>query len=699
MPTIDLTNNTTISISGSSNETSATLNRYLKSILTFKTPPTFDSIANQPIANVKASAFPVTLSAAGSGNFAVEQTTLNVQAGASAALGVLKEDDKSDFLKSLNLPDDPATTALVSFALRGSLSVNDSASVSDFSFGVTKGAHVTFTSYYSAVAADTLGAAVEKAVAGITIPHDLNDLTSLPSGNICQLDASSLLKFCASISYSFLNDPLASVSLQKLPSISINATAGATIDATATHTAGHTITIAKLSDRLLHLAVSLTNTDDLDTNLTVSAGLTADLGSADALAFLLDKISPNSTSEMKIIKQDLPQKAQELSEDIKTCIDGALVSSLQASLKVALDRSESRKRMFVYEIDLQALDGDSKPALEAALAGDFTAMTKRGAQFAGIKELDSALTVTSKITHRLGLHLLGIFNYESTNEFIKTSKVNFTTDRRDIVLSDEAIGVTTDNLADDKLRQIVLKKVTLTLPASANTPASDSSINMVFFDREASTSKSKMRQFVNVLRAIGSSDSTAAGSLLDGKKYGACSLYLGLNLTATQCKRLFIGSDGKPYDWTVYLEKVRDAQTIILANDSDNAKRLKLFSVGDVEIWKQLKDAGTAQAIVAILNRNGFPDSSVANLLVPDVMTAVWWSEAMGNYASALSKGQPLVESGKDLVKDGTLGYSEPWLILASWNILENPAVDSLFTSSLLKSQVAKTAGAAGPSD
>ena len=374
-------------------------------------------------------------------------------------------------------------------------------------------------------------------------------------------------------------------------------------------------------------------------------------------------------------------------------------SSFQASLQIALDDSQTNKRMFVYEIDLQALDEVSKPVLQAALTGDFIAVTKPGAQLAGIKELNSALTVTSKITHSLGVHLFGIFNYESTNAFIKSSKVNFTTNHRDIVLSDEAIEIETNNLADDKLRKLVLKQVTLTLPASANTPASDTSINMAFFDREAPTGASKMRQMVNVLRAIGASDAAAAGSLLDGKKYGTCCLYTGLNLTAPECKQLFIGKDGNAYDWSFYLQKVRDAETIILDGDAASTNRLKLFSVDNDGIWKRLKDAGSAQNIVGELNSIGFPDSSVPSLLVPDVFTALWWSEAMENYADAFSSGEPLVESGKDIIKDGALGYNEPWLILACWNILENPALNTMFTSSILTLQAGKTATAGGPAN
>ena len=46
MPTINLTNNGDLNVTTSSADDNATLNRYLKSVLTFSTPPSFNPIAN-----------------------------------------------------------------------------------------------------------------------------------------------------------------------------------------------------------------------------------------------------------------------------------------------------------------------------------------------------------------------------------------------------------------------------------------------------------------------------------------------------------------------------------------------------------------------------------------------------------------------------------------------------------------------------
>ncbi len=692
MPTLQLTDNTTLDITASSADSNATLNRYLMHPLSFLTPAGFDAVVGEQVKGLDATAFPITLKATGEGKFALEKTTLDVQLGAQASIGLLTGSDASDFFTSLQWPPDPAVAGLVSFALQGTLSVGDTATESDLTLGISKATTVTLTSFSTVAAADTLEACVTRAMAALTIPHDLKDLASLPPNTVCQFDASSCLKFTASITYDVVNDPLATMAIEALPPIAVNATAGATIEGTATHTSDHTVTIAKLPNGLIHLSLSLTRTDDFETSLTVSAGVSANVGSQDALAFLLDRISPNSTEEMKKIQADLlPGQVQQLSGDIKKAIDAALCSSLQASLKAALEDSESKNRVFVYEINLAALDQDSTRALQSALTGDFTAITKPNAMLAGIKELDSALTITSTIKHSLGVHLLGIFNYQSINQFVKKSKIDYTKDTHEIVLSDETIEIITNNLDSDKLREVVVKGITLTLPASANTPQAATPLNLVFFLRKAATDKSTMCQEVNVLRATGAPGAAAATSLFQQnlKNYGTSSLCLGLNLNSQQCRQLFLNSSGQPHDWLFFLQFACDAEATILTDDNANDDRRKLFTLGG-GFWKQLRDAGAPPNQIALLQSQGIRQQADT-----DVINLIWWSVAMENYAKAIAANKSIEKAGEGLVKKSTGGFNEPWLVLATWSMLQNPALEVVFTSSLLKPAIAAGAGAA----
>jgi len=691
MPSINLTNNTDLNLTASSADDNATLNRYLTSLLTFQTPPSFDKIADLLVKDQHELDFPIELSATGEGQFAVKKTTLDIQLGASASLGLLQDSDEADFLSTVNVAGDASSSGLVSFALQGTLSAGDSATVSDFTFGITDNATVTLTSYYAAGANDTLGNAVERAVAALTVPHDIADLRSLPAGAICQLDAASSLQFTASVTYSFLNDPLAAASIGSLPTLAINATASATLVGTATHTSDHTLTIAKLPNGRLHLAVSLTKTGDFETSLTVSAGVGVNIGSQDALAFLLDKINPNSAAEADAIAEQMKDAAQ-FKSDFKSAIDAALSTSLGVSLKAALDKSKSRNRAFLYEIDLGGLDEGSEAALQAALIGDFTAVTKPGSQFKGIELLDSALTITATDTHTLALHFLGIFNAASINQFIAESTVDFTSDTHEIVFSDETLQVVDNNLDAEKLRKLVLKDITLTLPASANTKDVKTPITISFLDREGSTSPSKMRQFVNVLQSLDAPSAGAAQALLahDSKHYGVCSLFLALNLDPAQCRRLFIDPSDKGYDWACYIGQICSAEKTILAGlaeDPESAYRLRLFNA-DQDAWKNLQTAGAASNMIPILKSLGMSDAE-SELAVTDALTAIWWADAMASYATTLAKGKSPEAVGKEVVTDSNRGYSEPWMVLAAWNLGGKPMIESAFSSSLLESAMA----------
>jgi hypothetical protein len=290
------------------------------------------------------------------------------------------------------------------------------------------------------------------------------------------------------------------------------------------------------------------------------------------------------------------------------------------------------------------------------------------------------------------VHLLGIFNASSVNQFVATSAINFTSDTHELVLSNEKLQVVDDNLNAEKLRKLVLKDITLTLPASANTKEAATPITLAFLDREGSTGAARMRQFVNVLQFVGSPDAPAAGALLGQKlkHYGTCGLFLGLNLTPAQCRQLFLDANGKPYDWMHYVSAMCDAEKIIysgFAGDPENAFYLKLFNA-DQNTWRALEEAGAAPNMVPILKGLGMSDVE-AQLAITDVVTAIWWSEAMSNYAQALAKGQPLEKVGKQIVKESNLGYNEPWMILTVWSLTGKPPITSEFFCSLAAVDVA----------
>ena len=156
-----------------------------------------------------------------------------------------------------------------------------------------------------------------------------------------------------------------------------------------------------------------------------------------------------------------------------------------------------------------------------------------------------------------------------------------------------------------------------------------------------------------------------------------------LTLTPPQCRPLYINKTGQPIAWSTYASYACDALRTILAGDGDSISddRLKLCNA-DTKFCADLSKKGAAPNIGQALETLGIRQENIP-VVITDAVTFLWWAEAMAAYAQALFAKQSLLEPGKQVVEDAARGFDEPWMILATWNILENPAMNSIFTCSL----------------
>ena len=152
---------------------------------------------------------------------------------------------------------------------------------------------------------------------------------------------------------------------------------------------------------------------------------------------------------------------------------------------------------------------------------------------------------------------------------------------------------------------------------------------------------------------------------------------LALSLDPAHCLKLFTGSNGAN-EWNVYVDAFCKAEKVILAGDPDSAGRLLVFNANQAT-WNDLHAAGAASNIQLIL-RNSLGLSQVqAELATADVVTAVWWADAMAAYSKALAQGQSLEAAGRQVVRDSNLGFNAPWMLLAIWDLTGAPAVQAEF--------------------
>ena len=688
MATIHLTDNVSLDLTGSSGSAGATLNKYLKNPLVFLSPKqALANAANITVGELDDHLFPLTGSAKADGKFVVEAATLGVKAGESATLDLLTDDRSADFLQSLRLRDKDASSPapeLMSFALTGTVDSGPTVSSGDVTFGITSGTEATLTTYCPVNKDERFLTAAGRTISGFSIPHDLEDLQNLAEGSISRVKGTGKLQFRIDFRHNFLNNSLATVALSAIPKIGVQAEASGEIEVTVTHTASHELTIAALPGGKLHLAVSLTKIDDLETSLQIWTGVSANIGNTDALKFLLSKISVNSDQEVEKLSAEMPaDEARDLSIQIKKAIDSAVDSSLRAALCEACEDSEAANVLFVYEVDLRTALGDaaSSEALKAALTGNFTKITATGANLPGITALESVHTVTSAQTHTLTAHLLGVFNFSDVGTFTRRTKAGVNKDTGEIILTSEDIEVADNNVEPDKLRKVLVKSAAVTAAAAANTmTASDFRFKFVYFLRRADANRSDMQQFANMLSMINAGASKSAQDLLGGgaKKFGETGLYLSMDVDAETSRALFL-SNQQPREETLYIRLARGVMANILSGDADSEKRRSLFTASP-EFWGELKEAGAGANVVRLLEENGIPEQAATDFFALNA-----WTEAMSDFAAKLATGKPLEKAAKAVVSDSTGGFDLPWALLAARLLpAQAPNVTCQFTCAAL---------------
>ena len=682
MGSIRLTDNSSLDITVSSGDANASLNTYLQVPLVLvcgELGPGFRQLHNTPINKLDADRFPLVFSASISRSFAVSKATLNVGTGASAYLDLLTGATADDLGASLKLDTAPSAI-FVSFGITANLESGPAGTVGDFSFGLSSGQEITISHYLPAVGTDLFADTAKKAVSGFTILHDLDDLRSLPENSICRIEGKGSLKFTASVQYSFMNNPLASLPLNAISeSLNLNAQSGATLQVRVEHSSSHELTVASMPGGRLRLSVGLTRTDDLEASLDFSLGVSASVAGQDALEFLLHRISPSAEKELHEIRAALPPDAQaDLTDDIKRVLKGATQGGVRTSLRAAFEKSKETNHLFVYDIDLNALDGNSMQAVRSALRGDFTQMTAGTESLAGIREVETVLTLTLATTHTLTVHLIGILNFNDVSSFIQRATAGLNGNAGEIVLAAEEIKVMENRFDPDHLREVLLRSVMITTAAASSPSNPNFTFKMVFFLRKGQTSRSDMRQFANVLRVVASPDAKKAEELLekDVKHFGPAAIYLSLDLNKDLSLALF-RNGGKTRTSDDYVLVAQNAMRMMLTGDEESENRLRLFSV-DLSFWRQLRDAGTRQNIVALLQTRNITGPAA----VVDFFGIDWWATAMARVATALANGQPLLDAEKGALKKSEGGFDIPWALLSTYLLLgQRPNVQSQFTA------------------
>ncbi|MBV9268335.1 MAG: hypothetical protein JO061_19365 [Acidobacteriaceae bacterium] len=672
MPGITITDGSSLNIT--SQPMTPALAHYLREGLVFALKAdssVFKQAADKAIGDIDAGSFPVSLSPElPSRGFAVSSATLTLQPSLEASIDVLTGNKASDLQSSLG-PNFPAIPALVSFAFSAELDSGPSGTVGDFSFGLLSGREIKISNTCPVQKTELLKDAVQEAMSGLTLPHDLDDVRALPEQHICTVEGHASVKFTASVRYSILNNTLATAPFEVLSNaLNVKVTSGAKLQVTVTHSNTHQMTIASLGKGVVRVSVSLAEEADVEESFDFSIGASGNIGGTDALQFLVEQVSGAPDKDLAQIRNFLSgQEQSDLNSQIKSVIQGATKGGISASLHDAFKQSQEDKSLFIYEVDLNALDSISSPAVESALKGDFTQMTALGSGLAGIKEIKSVSTLTLTKSHTLTLHLLGLLNFSDVSTFMKKAKVARVGDTDDVVLAATDIKVVQNTVNPDHLREVLTKSAMVTIAADSSPQNPDFAFQMIFFMKKAGIKNSDLHQIANSLAFVSSPDATTASALLRGTSSRPDVLvYLALKLDKNLSTAMFKTPDQSAFlSSDDFVRAGQKAMAAILADDPDSSNRMRLFSI-DLASWKQLRELGAAEKVQAALTARGITNPASWT----DFVSIDWWAQAMGKMASALQQGKSLGDAQKAVLKDSQAGFDVPWALLATSSLLKN---------------------------
>lgn len=626
----------------------------------------FKDSQGKPLRDLNLDDFPISLSASGPASIPIGQEAWTISGGAKASINLLSGDDARDFLNGLHLAP-PVTSDLVSFTLSADVETGPVVTTGDLCFGLKAGSQVSIANYSTVADSTPFLQASQKAIDGLTIPRNLDDLASMQMGDICSIEGKGVLKFTAAFKYNVLTNPLATAPLDFVSqSLNIYTQSGPTVSVAVEHSNTHRLTIAALGEKMLQVGASLAADAEIAEGLDFALGVSAGVGSFDALTFVVEQITPGASRELAKIRQSLPPDAQsDLTGQIRDVLQNAMNTGIQASLHDALSKSKETNRLFNYEVDLGSLNDAGKSAVQAALRGDFMQLTNPGTPLTGIRELDTITTTTLAAKHELTIHLLGILNFSDVGSFVQKSKAGLNPQTGEVVLTSTEIKVVENNIDSDRLREALLRSAMITTAAASSPQSPNFTYKMVFFDRKAHPSSSDLRQFSNALQAVGA-------QLRPGPvETKAASIYLSLHLNKDLSLAVF-----KDRTTDDFVRAGQQALRTVLSGDDSALKRIGLAGI-EMPFWKEVRDGGARDNVARLLASRGITDPVAPT----DFYSIDWWAEAMGKVSQAIARQQPLRNAEEAALKLSQGGFDMPWALLATYYLLEPRAsVDSKFT-------------------
>lgn len=626
---------------------------------------------------------------------------LTIQPGLQGTIGIktgaLFDPKTDDFGDSLSIP---SGKAYVSAAVKASLSVGLTETSDDLQFCFNAGGSITLANYRPFNTTTKVTSAIQGVFQDFIIPASLPDIENMPADAVATVEGTGSLKFSATANLAAAMNPLATLPLLNVATLSIKPGGSLSLGAAITLTGGYQLRVRRLEGRKFQLGYEKKQGETLAVTASSSAGLTAGLGGFDLISILLKAISADPVADKQTFGKQTGLTDPEM-DAIADAVKAGIDRNLELCVAGELDRSAGSSAAFSYEMDLDALDDAGKQAVQSALGGNLAGL--EGADHPGVKRLTSVFGSLREGKRSLKINLLGIFNFGSVMDLLKNGRLIVDRETGAITVADKVtanrIGFTSDNFAKDgsKLRTVLASGVTMTAGYTVGgVIPKDSTFGCTCwsFESHQSTNRQNIAHYLHVAQALQlmtSEDAVAklgsvGGVPSDGFK--ASTFHVESSYATAPFEEMFLkgATDAaQPRPQSEYENLGRSAMASLLPPD-DPTSAVRLRPLTEDALWQKLTSLLSAESMKQELKNQGVTDNAAAlGAIVADVLLIYWWAGAMSAMANALAdllrflksipKPDPENNTFKNLRKglDNAMGqvsddtqpsFGEPWGLL-----------------------------------
>jgi hypothetical protein len=350
----------------------------------------------------------------------------------------------------------------LSFELDAALEVGVAVPLSS-GFGVSfkAGTAPKFTTYVlipeQQASATNLRDAIKNTINAFKIPNSAEDVLSIPLGVIYASELAGTVDIGGSwtLPMSVNQVSLADATLPFNAELSVHPEVKVKVSGHIILDASFSVRFRRVDERRLRVGLYKKHGTDFKPSFITTAGIGAEVNDTDLVEPILSAIDPGITTASLP-----PGDVAKFNASLKASIDHSLAMSLNAACSAA----NSDEAAIVYEIDISPDDGATAQALREALYGRWTAIS----QLPNAKRIRNVVTETVATTFTLKVNLLGLYNYRSVTEFVKTMRVLTSDEDGSVTITDSATAseIATSSVAlavnGDRLRAALYRGFTLT---------------------------------------------------------------------------------------------------------------------------------------------------------------------------------------------------------------------------------------------